>query len=478
MVEDDVRFEPAGPNCYRVTGRPGTRVDPLLFVDDVLLETIRDSDDLSVKQLLDAASLPGVVFVGGMPDIHQGYGVPVGCVMGMDAEDGLVSAGAVGMDINCGVRLLASNIPVPELSRADMKRLGRTVLKRIPVGIGTTGPHKGALEPHLEDILVRGVEALVDLGYAHEDDLPYIQDRGRYPNARLDPIPDRARERLGQLSTLGGGNHFLELVEVDRIHDPEAAEVFGLRENTLGFLIHTGSRGFGHQICVDYSDRMMDRAGDFGLSFPTAELASAPIGSDPGRDYLGAMACAANLAYANRQMMTYDIRDVFDSFFSGRSVPPRLSIVYDITHNLARFETIGDRDLLMHRKGAVRALPGDHPDTPEVYRGAGHPVIVPGNMGVGSYVLRAGEEVERTGYSVNHGAGRRMSRTAAKEQISEGMMQEALGEVQLLGAARSSIRDEAPQAYKNVHEVVDVLVDAGIAEAVAHLQPLVVIKGD
>ncbi len=478
MVDETVKFEPAGTNCYRVTGREGTRLDPLLFVDDVLLAEIRDSGDQSVKQLLDAASLPGVVFVAGMPDVHQGYGVPVGCVMGMDAEDGLVSAGAVGMDINCGVRLLASNIPVEELTRDEMKQLGRTVLKRIPVGIGTTGPHREALKPHLEDVLLRGVEALVEQGYAREEDLPYIQDGGCYPNARLEPIPDRARERLGQLSTLGGGNHFLELVEVDRVHDPDAAGAFGLRENTLGFLIHTGSRGFGHQICVDYSDRMMDRAGDFGLSFPTAELASAPIDSEVGRDYLGAMACAANIAYANRQMMTYDVRDVFDSFFSGRSVPPRLSVVYDITHNLARFETIGNRELLMHRKGAVRALPGDHPDTPEAYRSTGHPVIVPGNMGIGSYVLRAGPEVERTGYSVNHGAGRRMSRTAAREQISEAMMQEALGDVQLLGAARSRIRDEAPQAYKNVHDVVGVLLDAGIAEAVAHLQPLVAMKGD
>jgi len=478
MVTDTVQFQPVDTHCFRVTGREGVRLDPLLFVDDVLLEDIRDSQDRSIEQLLDAASLPGVVFVAGMPDVHEGYGVPVGCVMAMDAEEGLVSAGAVGMDINCGVRLLASDIPLSGLDRDDLKRLGRMILKRIPVGIGTAGPHREALRPHLDDILLRGVEALVDAGYAREEDLDVIQDDGRYPGARLDPVPGRARERLGQLSTLGGGNHFLELVEVDRIHDPAAAGAYGLRENTLGFLIHTGSRGFGHQVCVDYTERMLDAADGFGLSFPSRELASAPIDSEVGRDYLGAMACAANIAYANRQMITYDVREVFHAFFGDRSEPTKLSTVYDITHNLARFENVGGRDVLVHRKGAVRALGADHPDTPGAYRGVGHPVLVPGNMAIGSYVLKAGPEVERSYGSINHGAGRRMSRSAAKETISEEMMMEALGEVQLLGAARASIRDEAPQAYKDVHEVVDVLVGAGIAETVAHLQPLVVIKGD
>ncbi len=470
------QYERVGTNRYRVTGVGKTRVEPLMFLDDALLEQIKQ--DRSIPQLIDAASMPGVVFVCGMPDMHQGYGVPVGCVMAMDAEVGLVSAGAVGMDINCGVRLLSTNIPAEALSREEQKQLGREVLRRVPVGIGTSSQHKKELESIQEDILLHGVKALVEQGFAREEDLDLIQDRGNYPNARLEPIPSRARERLGQLSTLGGGNHFLELVRVGRVTDPERAEVFGLREDYLGFLIHTGSRGFGHQICVDYSERMNDCADEFGLEFPSKELAAAPIDSKLGQDYLGAMACAANIAYANRQMITYDVRKAFEAFFSNRTEDPDVSIVYDITHNLARFEEIEGSEVLVHRKGAIRSLPAGHPGNPPVYADTGHPLMVPGSMGFGSWVLVAGENVPESYFSINHGAGRRMSRTRAKEQISEEMMLEQLGDAQLLGASRAKIRDEAPGAYKDLENVVDVLTEIDVAQRVAHLEPLVVIKGD
>jgi tRNA-splicing ligase RtcB len=223
---------------------------------------------------------------------------------------------------------------------------------------------------------------------------------------------------------------------------------------------------------------MMDRADEFDLSFPTKQLASAPIHSDLGGDYLGAMACAANVAYANRQMVTHSVRAACDEFFEHASVELDPEIVYDITHNLARFESVENREHLVHRKGAVRALPADHSDNPEVYGDVGHPVMVPGNMGTGTYVLQAGERITDTYFSINHGAGRQMSRTQAKEEISEEMLLEALGDVQLLGASRKKIRDEAPQAYKNIRNVIDVLTDANIASTVAHLKPLVVIKGE
>ena len=476
--ERDVEFEKLRTNHYRLTGSESTRVDPELFVDEPLLEVIRQKNDRSLQQLINAASLPGVTFVGGMPDVHEGYGVPVGCVMAMDAEDGLVSAGAVGMDINCGVRLLRTNLPADELSPEERKQLGRAILKRVPVGIGTTGPYQDTLGPMTEEFLLEGVKALVDTPFASEGDRERIQDHGCYENARLDPVTDRAWERLDQFGTLGGGNHFLEIVEVGEVSGDSSDAPYGLRTGNLGFLIHTGSRGFGHQICQDYSGKMMDQADEFDLSFPTKQLASAPIHSDLGGDYLGAMACAANVAYANRQMMTHSVRAACYEFFEDASVELDPEIVYDITHNLARFESVENREHLVHRKGAVRALPADHPDNPEVYGNVGHPVMVPGNMGTGTYVLQAGERITDTYFSINHGAGRQMSRTQAKEEISEEMLLEALGDVQLLGASRKKIRDEAPQAYKNIRNVIDVLTDAKIASTVAHLKPLVVIKGE
>lgn len=449
--------------------------DAHLYLSPDLLD---DVEDQSLTQLVNATTLDGVRYVGGMPDVHVGYGVPVGCVMGMDAEEGLVSAGAVGMDINCGMRLMMSDIPARQLGADELKSLGRSIVRRVPVGVGKSSPHRDELKYHTNDILRDGVEPLVELGYALESDLNFIQDGGNYPGSDLSAITDKAWDRLGQLSTLGGGNHFMEIVEVDEVYQPDVARSFGIEEGNLGVMIHTGSRGFGHQTCVDYSDKMKREADRFGLEFPNGELASAPIHSDLGQDYLGAMACAANIAYANRQMIGYDVREAFREQFEGGSIDPALRLVYDITHNLARREVVRDQELLVHRKGAIRALPGGHPDNPPVYKDTGHPVLIPGNMATGSYVLTAGNRAEETCYSVNHGAGRTMSRTAAKEQISEKDMMDALGDTQLLGASRKKIRDEAPQAYKNIADVIDVLTDIDIARKVAHLHPRVVIKGD
>lgn len=449
--------------------------DAHLYLTEQLLDDVEDD---SLKQLMNATMLKGARYVAGMPDIHVGYGVPVGCVMGMDAEEGLVSAGAVGMDINCGMRLMVSDIPADSLGPDELKSLGRAILRRVPVGVGKSSPHQEELQHHTNDVLRDGVEVLVDLGYAHESDLNFIQDGGCYPGAELSAVTDQSWDRLGQLGTLGGGNHFMEIVEVGDVYQPEVAQSFGIEPGNLGVMIHTGSRGFGHQTCVDYSDRMKRAADRFGLDFPDGNLASAPIHSDLGQDYLSAMACAANVAYANRQVIGHDVRQAFEEQFSSDKIDSSLRLVYDITHNLARPETINDQELLVHRKGAIRALPGGHPENPAPYEDTGHPILIPGNMATGSYVLTAGPRAKETWYSVNHGAGRTMSRNQAKDTISERDMMEALGQTQLLGAARSKIRDEAPQAYKNVADIINVLTEIDIARKVCHLEPKVVIKGD
>jgi tRNA-splicing ligase RtcB len=468
-------IEKLGHNHFVINQTGAMNTDAHLYLSPELLDDVEDD---SLKQLVNATQLKGVRYVGGMPDIHVGYGVPVGCVMGMGAEEGLVSAGAVGMDINCGMRLMMSDIPADRVSREELKSLGRAITRRVPVGVGKSSPHQQELKHHTNDVLRDGVETLVEPGFANEGDLNFIQDGGCFPGADLSAVTDQAWDRLGQLSTLGGGNHFMEIVRVDEVYQPEAAHSFGLEEGNLGVMIHTGSRGFGHQTCVDYSKKMRQKADHYGLSFPDGELASAPIHSELGQDYLSAMACAANVAYANRQMIGYDVRQAFREQFDGDRTDASLRLVYDITHNLARYETVRDEELLVHRKGAIRALPAGHPDNPPVYEDTGHPVLIPGNMATGSYVLTAGDRAEETCWSVNHGAGRTMSRNAAKDQISEQDMMGALGDVQLLGASRTKIRDEAPQAYKNVVDVIDVLTEIDIARKVAHLEPKVVIKGD
>lgn len=462
-------------NHYRIEQQDQMNTEVNLYISPKLLDAVEDE---SLDQLTNSASLPGVRYVGGMPDIHVGYGVPVGGVMGMDPDEGLISAGAVGMDINCGMRLMMSDIPAEELDRDQLKNLGRAILRRVPVGVGKAGPHQNELSDYTSDILEQGVSALVDPGFAREYDLDFIQDRGTYPGADTSAIPDQAWDRLGQLGTLGGGNHFIEIVEVDEVRDPEKAKTFAIENGNLGFMIHTGSRGFGHQICVDYSRRMKNEAQRHGLKFPDKELASAPINSELGQNYRKAMACAANVAYANRQVIVHNIRGAFQEIFKRESRDSGLRLVYDISHNLARSEEIDGKKLLVHRKGAIRALPAGHSDNPSPYQKTGHPVLIPGNMATGSYVLTAGNRADETWYSVNHGAGRTMSRTRAKNQINTHEMMNALGKTQLLGASRKKIRDEAPQAYKNIVDVIDVFTKINVTQKICHLRPLVTIKGD
>lgn len=466
-------MEPDGPNRYRIHRDGRMNVDVRVYANEPIK---RQLEQQSLDQLSNAASLDGVRYVAGMPDLHVGYGLPVGGVMGMDPEEGLISAGAVGMDINCGVRLMRSPLNVDDLDRRDVGALMNRILDRVPVGVGKDSPHMSTLRNHLDDVLVDGVAALIPLGFAKKRDLETIQDGGRFPGARPDTIGPKARDRTDQLGTLGGGNHFIEIEAVNQVYDPERAAAFGLQEGDVCVMIHTGSRGFGHQNCVDYSDRMKQRADELGVTLPDRGLAAAPVDSDLGRDYLGAMACGANMAYANRQMIGHEVREAFREVLSSEEDRPET--VYDITHNLARFESFNGDRMLMHRKGAIRALPAGHPENPDRYRDTGHPVLIPGNMKVGSYVLTAGEAVDETHHSVNHGAGRVMSRTQAKETFSARDLKDELGAIQLGGSSANRVRDEAPGAYKNVDEVIRTLESIDVIRTTAHLRPLAVIKGD
>lgn len=470
-------LEKVSKNCYRIAKHGAMQAEVLVFLNRKLYADF--AEDASLQQLIDAASLPGVVSpVIGMPDIHSGFGLPIGGVMAMDAAHGLVSAGAVGMDINCGVRLLRTTIAADELSRDQLTALIKAIGSRVPSGIGTKSKHAALIREKFKDFLISGVPYLVELGYGRSSDLDAIEDGGALAGADFGALSNKAVDRGLQLSTIGGGNHFIELGLVEQIYDASAAAAYGLTEGTLSILIHTGSRGFGHQICTDYSAEMKKAASKYKLKIPNAGLAAVPIDSREGKNYLAAMTCAINFAFCNRQWITDDIRQAFSQVLGGSDEDYDLGLVYDVAHNTAKFEEIGDRQLLVHRKGATRALPPGHPLNPTLYQDFGHPVLIPGSMGTASYVIRAEQGVEQIYNSVNHGAGRVMSRTAARKQVSVEALKEKLGRVIVSGRSYKAYLDEAPQAYKDIDQVVETLVEIGLSSKVARLRPLAVLKGE
>jgi tRNA-splicing ligase RtcB (3'-phosphate/5'-hydroxy nucleic acid ligase) len=470
-------LESIGVNCYRVKQQGKMKADVLVYLNNELYQSFME--DQSLQQLMDAASLPGVISpVVGMPDIHSGFGLPIGGVMAMDAEKGVISAGAVGMDINCGVRLLRTNLSAADFDKESLRKLINAIEKRVPSGIGRKSRHAGRIEKNFETILQQGVPFLVNLGYGRSEDLECIEDGGCMKGADPKTISNKAVNRGLQLSTIGGGNHFIELGVVDEIFDAEAAEVYGLKQGTLTVLIHTGSRGFGHQICTDYSAAMKNASGKYGVEIPSAGLAAVPINSQEGLNYFAAMTCAINFAFCNRQWISDDVRKAFSNVLGSDDRSYDLGLVFDVAHNTARFETIAGKRMLVHRKGATRALPPDHPENPPCYSNTGHPILIPGSMGSPSYVIRAEKGVEKTYNSVNHGAGRVLSRTAAKKSITVEQLKEKLGPVIVSGRNFKAYLDEAPQAYKNIDNVVETLTDIGISKKVARLLPLAVIKGE
>jgi tRNA-splicing ligase RtcB len=459
------------------SSRPGMRVPARVFADAELLDAIRQ--DLSLEQLANVATLPGIVGAAlAMPDIHQGYGFPVGGVAAFETPDGIVSPGGVGYDINCGVRLLVLPLTEAELG-GRREALVHELSRAIPAGMGKHGELRlrGA---ELDRVLLEGPRALVERGIGTGDDIEHTESRGCLPGADPAAVSERARERgAGQLGTVGSGNHFVEVQRVAHVHDPAAAEACGLAEGQVTVLIHSGSRGLGHQVCTDYVKRMDAALTRYGITLPDRQLACAPQSSPEGRAYLGAMAAAANFAWANRHAMAHLVRGAVERVL-GTTVAERTRQVYDVAHNVAKLETYDGRELCVHRKGATRAFPPGSPEIPAVFREIGQPVFIPGSMGTSSFVLagRPGA-MERSFGSTCHGAGRRLSRHAALRQIGGAELRRLLEADGIVVRCPSNrgLAEEAPFAYKDVEHVVSVVERAGLASRVAQLRPLGVVKG-
>jgi tRNA-splicing ligase RtcB (3'-phosphate/5'-hydroxy nucleic acid ligase) len=459
--------------------RADMRVPARVFADEQLLEQI--AGDRSLEQLQNVATLPGIVDAAlAMPDIHQGYGFPVGGVAATEPPDGVVSPGGVGYDINCGVRLLVLPLIAPELG-ARREALVHEISRRVPVGAG----HGGSLRlmgAAFDRVLVQGPSILVaEHGIGVPQDVERTESEGRLAGADPAAVSERARARgANQLGTLGSGNHFIELERVGRVLDPVAAEAFGLRQEQVTVLIHSGSRGFGHQVCTDYVHRM-DAAVQrrYGIALPDRQLACAPIASPAARAYLAAMAAAANFAWANRQVLAHRVRQAIAQIL-GQQVARATHQVYDVAHNVAKLELHGGRELCVHRKGATRAFPAGSPEIPAVYRSVGQPVFIPGSMGTSSFVLVGlPGAMTRSFGTACHGAGRRLSRTGALHQITGAELRRELGARGIVVRCPSNrgLAEEAPLAYKDVERVVAVVERAGLAGRVAQLIPLGVVKG-
>jgi tRNA-splicing ligase RtcB len=460
------------------SARADMRVPARIFADREMLEAI--SADRSLEQLQNVATMPGIVEAAiAMPDIHQGYGFPVGGLAAFEMSEGVVSPGGVGYDINCGVRLLALPLEAAELD-GRRERLVHEISRRVPSGAGRGGALrvKGA---KLDRILREGPSALVvDHGIGTSEDVERTESEGRLAGADPARVSDRARERgSGQLGTLGSGNHFLELQRVESIFDREGAAAFGLRHGQLTVLIHSGSRGLGHQVCTDYVRRMDASLDRHGIRLPDRQLACAPLTSAEGRDYLAAMAAAANFAWANRQAIAHRVRESIGAVL-GDEAAEGTRQVYDVAHNVAKTERYGNRELCVHRKGATRAFPPGSEQIPAEYREVGQPVFIPGSMGTFSHVL-AGRQgsVERSFGTVCHGAGRLLSRTAARKRIGGAELRRRLESegITVRCPSNRGLAEEAPFAYKDVDRVVGVVERAGLAARVARLRPIGVIKG-
>jgi tRNA-splicing ligase RtcB len=454
------------------TARPDMRVPARVFADRELLAAIER--DASLEQIQNVATLPGIVEAAlAMPDVHQGYGFPVGGVAATELPDGVVSPGGVGYDINCGVRLLGLPLTEGELGRRR-EPLVHEISRGVPAGAGKTkGRARRGVE--LDRVLREGPRAL-----GASEDLERTESEGCLPGADPGAVSERAHERgAGQLGTMGSGNHFVELQRVARVFDERAAGAYGLREDQLTVLIHSGSRGLGHQVCTDYVKRMDAAMRRHGIELPDRQLACGPASSPEGRDYLAAMAAAANFAWANRQAIADAVRAAVARVLGGESAEGTRQI-YDVAHNVAKIERYKGRDLLVHRKGATRAFPAGSDEIPEPYRDVGQPVFIPGSMGTSSFVL-AGESgsIELAFGSTCHGAGRRLSRTGARKQVSGAELRrelEARGIV-VRSPSNKGLAEEAPLAYKDVERVVEIVERAGLSRRVAQLTPIGVVKG-
>jgi len=479
---EDIALSQLSETTWEIPRSGGMRVPGLVFASREMMEDI--VRDQALRQVINVAHLPGILSRSiGMPDIHWGYGFPIGGVAAMDADEGVVSPGGVGYDINCGVRLLRSHLEMSAL-RPRLPELTAALHREVPSGVGSTGYVR--LSPKdVDKVLADGSRWAAAKGYATAEDVEFTESGGRLPGADPEAVSEVAKKRgIDQLGTLGAGNHFLEIDEVDEIYFPEAAAVYGLFQGQAVFFIHSGSRGLGYQVCDDYLGEMAAYMRREKVSVPDRQLACAHVGSDEGRRYLSALAAAANYAFANRQLMAHQVRETVQQVLRMGPRDCGIRVVYDVGHNNAKFERHEAdgrvRNVLVHRKGATRAFPPGHPELPHAYRAVGQPVFIPGDMGRSSYVL-AGTPgaMQRSFGSTCHGAGRRLSRTAARQSLKG---KSVIAEMERRGVlvactSRKTLAEEIPEAYKDAGAVVDVVDRAGIARKVARLRPVAVVKG-
>ena len=458
------------------------KVNAIIYADEFLLNKMRE--DATLEQAANVACLPGIVAASyTLPDGHQGYGFPIGGVAGFDVENGVISPGGVGYDINCGVRVLRTDLSVKDV-KPKLKELVDVLFRNIPSGVGASGKIR-LTERELDDVLEEGAQWALRQGYATEHDIEHTESKGRLDWADASKVSKRAKERgAPQLGTLGSGNHFLEVQVVDKIYMPEIAKKIGIyEEGQITIMVHTGSRGLGHQVASDYLMIMERAMRKYGIDVPDRELAAVPFNSKEGQDYFAAMAAAANYAWANRQLITHWARESFAKVFGAD--PEKLGIkqIYDVAHNIAKVEEHEYENkrvkLIVHRKGATRAFPPEHPEIPADHRPFGQIVLIPGSMGTASYITIPGPRAKEPWWSAPHGAGRWMSRAAAVRSKSP---HEVVEELQRRGiivkaATIRELSEEAPEAYKDVDRVVEVAARAQIVRPVVRLVPIAVIKG-
>jgi tRNA-splicing ligase RtcB len=471
--------------CWRIpkSYKQGMRVDGLIFTNERLLEQLKK--DQAPDQVANVAFLPGIQHASlAMPDIHWGYGFCIGGVCATDPkEGGVISPGGVGYDINCGVRLMRSNLFYRDV-KPHLRALVDELFRNVPTGVGRSGRYKFD-KKELRNLLTEGSLYLLGRDLATQNDIEYTEAHGRLDGADPDKVSERALTRgADQCGTLGSGNHFLEVQVVDHIFDQETAAVMGLEKDMICVMIHSGSRGLGYQVCDDALAALRNAPKKYGIELPDRQLACAPIESPEGEHYIAAMRAAANFAWCNRQLLMQQAREVFASIFGRSWQELQMSLVYDVCHNIAKFEehvVDGKRKKVwVHRKGATRAFPPGHPEIPALYRKIGQPVIIPGDMGRASWVL-AGQpgSMEKTFGTTCHGAGRAMSRTAAVKDAAGRRIDKELEARGVIARAQSrkGLAEEQPKAYKNVDDVVEVVDQAGLSKKVARMRPIGVIKG-
>lgn len=478
----EIKMERIDANRVRIPQTGQMRVPGVIYANDKIFELLKN--DESAKQVANVACLPGIVkYSLAMPDVHWGYGFPIGGVAAFDLDEGIISPGGVGYDINCGCRLMATNLTLGDI-KDKIDALTTALYQGIPSGVGSKGFVKLSGKDQ-KKVLEEGAAWAVKNGFGEPQDLETTEDQGAMKGADPERVSARALERgREQLGTLGSGNHFLEIEMVQEIFDEKTAEVFGLQKGQIAVMIHSGSRGLGYQVCDDYLALMVRHAAETGIELPDRQLACVYIKSPRGKNYLAAMACAANYAWANRQILMHLTREIFEKTLrlSPRDLGMRL--VYDVCHNIAKIESFvidgKTKKLCVHRKGATRSYPAGHEALPARYKSAGQPVLIPGDMGTGSFVLVGQEKaMQETFGSACHGAGRVMSRTQATKASQGRSIAKELADkgVLVMASSKGTLKEEIPEAYKNLQDVVQVVHDAGIAKKVARLKSVSCIKG-